>query len=45
MQIGLHYDPEYFPNPETFDPDRFEDKGSYDNITFQTFGSGPRRDE
>jgi len=41
--IGLHYDPAYFPQPERFDPDRFEDKGSYDSITFQTFGSGPRQ--
>ena len=41
-QVGLHYDPNYFPNPERFDPDRFADKGSYDSITFQTFGTGPR---
>ena len=41
-QVGLHYDPEHFPDPERFDPDRFENKGSYDSITFQTFGTGPR---
>merc|ERR1712113_470221 len=41
--VGLHYDPNYFPNPERFDPDRFADKGSYDSITFQTFGTGPRQ--
>lgn len=41
--IGLHYDPHYFPDPEKFDPDRFEDKGSIDSSTFQTFGSGPRQ--
>jgi len=41
--VGLHYDPLYFPDPEKFDPDRFEKKGSIDSSTFQTFGSGPRQ--
>ena len=42
LKIGLHYDPQYYPDPERFDPDRFENKGSIDSSTFQTFGSGPR---
>ena len=42
FKIGLHYDPQYYPDPERFDPDRFENKGSIDSSTFQTFGSGPR---
>jgi len=43
--IGLHYDPQYWPNPLKFDPERFssENKGNIDPITFQTFGSGPRQ--
>jgi len=43
--IGLHYDPQYWPNPEVFDPERFssENKSNIDSITFQTFGSGPRQ--
>jgi len=41
---GLHHDPEYWPNPETFDPDRFspENKSSLQTGSFQPFGNGPR---
>uniref|UniRef100_A0A6P7GFV2 Cytochrome P450 9e2-like n=1 Tax=Diabrotica virgifera virgifera TaxID=50390 RepID=A0A6P7GFV2_DIAVI len=41
---ALHYDPSYFPDPETFDPERFNPKNKQ-NIkagTFLAFGSGPR---
>lgn len=38
-------DPEYFPNPDQFDPDRFSE-GNKANIktgTFLAFGNGPRQ--
>uniref|UniRef100_A0A0K8TT67 Putative cytochrome n=1 Tax=Tabanus bromius TaxID=304241 RepID=A0A0K8TT67_TABBR len=40
----FHYDPEYFPNPERFDPERFSDenKGTVDFNTYLPFGIGPR---
>lgn len=42
--IGIHYDPEYFQNPEKFDPERFSDENSSKIIpySFLPFGSGPR---
>lgn len=41
---GLHMDPQYFPNPEKFDPERFseENKTSIVPFTYLPFGSGPR---
>jgi len=40
----LHRDPEYFPNPEKFDPYRFSDenKDSIVSGTYLPFGIGPR---
>ncbi|XP_017770162.1 PREDICTED: cytochrome P450 9e2-like [Nicrophorus vespilloides] len=42
--IALHYDSEYYPNPDTFDPDRFseENKHNINSSTYLPFGIGPR---
>lgn len=42
---GLHHDPEYFPNPDKFNPERFSEENK-DNIlpyTYLPFGHGPRK--
>ncbi|EEC01140.1 cytochrome P450, putative [Ixodes scapularis] len=41
---GVHYDPEFFPDPEKFQPERFlpENKGNLKPLTFLAFGAGPR---
>lgn len=41
---GIHHDPKYFPEPENFDPERFNDENK-NNIkpgTYIPFGIGPR---
>lgn len=39
---AIHHDGKYFPNPEQFDPTRFENKIKPCNGTFLHFGDGPR---
>ncbi|KAK4875979.1 hypothetical protein RN001_012401 [Aquatica leii] len=43
-QKALHWDPQYFPNPEKFDPERFnsENKQNIPNYVYLPFGDGPR---
>lgn len=43
--LGLHYDPEYFPNPEKFDPERFneENRNNIPSCVYMPFGEGPRK--
>ncbi|KAI4486789.1 hypothetical protein M0804_006159 [Polistes exclamans] len=41
---GIHVDPNYFPDPLRFDPDRFSDERKADILpyTYMPFGDGPR---
>ncbi|KAM7312684.1 cytochrome P450 3A41 [Ixodes scapularis] len=41
---GIHHDPEFFPEPECFKPERFlpENKDALVPYTFLAFGAGPR---
>lgn len=42
--MGMHYDPEYFPEPDKFDPERFseQNKQKRPNNVYFPFGDGPR---
>jgi len=39
---AIHQDEEFYPNPETFDPERFENQENRNPYTFLPFGVGPR---
>lgn len=42
--FALHFDPEYYPDPLTFDPDRWspENKPKMNSNAYMPFGMGPR---
>ena len=42
--VGIHRDEKYYPNPELFDPERFNDENKHniDPYTYMPFGVGPR---
>lgn len=42
--LGLQTDPEYYPNPDLYDPDRYSDTNKSNKIAFtwMPFGEGPR---
>lgn len=41
---AIHHDPEYYPNPEVFDPERFssENRSKIQSMAYLPFGEGPR---
>lgn len=41
--FGLHYDPEYFPESQKYDPERFneENKNKIPSCVYMPFGEGP----
>lgn len=42
--VGIHYDRQYYPNPEQFNPDNFSErnKNSRPPYTFLAFGEGQK---
>ncbi|ENN82293.1 hypothetical protein YQE_01331, partial [Dendroctonus ponderosae] len=42
--FALHYNPEFFPQPEKYDPQRFADKSKInkEGLYYVPFGDGPR---
>lgn len=39
---SIHRDPDYYRNPDKFDPERFNDEGKDQMRPFLAFGEGPR---
>lgn len=42
--LSIHHDPEIYPDPETFDPERFsaEESKARNSVAWLPFGDGPR---
>lgn len=42
--LGIHYDPDLYPQPDIFDPDRFteDNKKNLPSCSYLPFGDGPR---
>jgi cytochrome P450 family 6 len=42
--FALHHDPKYYPDPERFDPERFNEneKSKRHHFVYLPFGEGPR---
>jgi cytochrome P450 family 6 len=42
--LALHHDPKYYPEPERFDPERFneDEKAKRHRYVYLPFGEGPR---
>lgn len=42
--VAFHYDPQYFPNPQRFDPERFSEANKQNIVSgsYMPFGIGPR---
>lgn len=38
--LGLHYDEQYFPEPEKYKPERFEQNVNEENLIYLPFGFG-----
>ncbi|KAF5304863.1 hypothetical protein FQR65_LT07880 [Abscondita terminalis] len=43
--LGLHHNPEYYPDPNKFDPERFSpcNRHKISSTTYMPFGAGPRK--
>ena len=39
---SANLNPDYFPDPEKFDPDRYDNAAAFPPFTFVPFGGGPR---